>query len=83
MSYTLKKKILISMRGIFIMLGVTPPCNYKAEQNQNNSRISFGHISPKRLEISSKNILVILVVCLFRGEIMYAAGLQCYINQAI
>ena len=71
------------MRGIFIMLGVTPPCNYKAEQNQNNPRISFGHISPKRLEISGKNILVIPLICLFRGEIMYAAGLQYYVTQDI
>ena len=64
---------LISIRGIFIILGVTPLCTckaVKAEQNENNPRISFAHISPKRLEMSDKNILVILYIyfnpcCLF------------------
>ena len=34
-----QKNILISIRGIFITLGVTPPCTCKAEQNENNHRI--------------------------------------------
>lgn len=63
-----QKNILISIRGIFITLGVTSTCNCKAEQNQKNPGISFGHISPKRLEISGKNILVILVFVCFEAK---------------